>query len=49
MHAGPEPLLHAIAPDREDVVVCVECRFTWYGVADRCARAGMACVLGHAR
>jgi hypothetical protein len=24
MTAGPEPFLHAIAPDREDVVVCVE-------------------------
>jgi hypothetical protein len=29
MKAGPEPLLQALAPYREDVVVCVECMFTW--------------------
>jgi hypothetical protein len=49
MKAGPEPFLHAIAPYREDVVVCVECIFTWYWVADLCAREGLAFVLGHAR
>jgi hypothetical protein len=31
MQAGPEPFLKAIAPYREDLVVCVECIFTWYG------------------
>ena len=46
--AGPDPFLKAIAPDREDVVVCVACLFTWYGLADLCAREGMAFVLGHA-
>ena len=30
MQAGPEPFLQAIAPYREDLVVCVECIFTWY-------------------
>ena len=29
MKAGPEPFLKAIAPYREDLVVCVECIFTW--------------------
>jgi hypothetical protein len=29
MKAAPEPFLKAIAPDREDLVVCVECIFTW--------------------
>src|SRR5213592_4762435 len=48
MSAGPDPFLKAIAPDREDVVVCVECLFTWYWLADLCAREGIAFVLGHA-
>jgi predicted NBD/HSP70 family sugar kinase len=29
MKAAPEPFLKAIAPYREDVVVCVEGIFTW--------------------
>jgi hypothetical protein len=29
MPAGPAPFLQAVAPDREDLVVCVECLFTW--------------------
>jgi hypothetical protein len=28
MKAAPEPFLKAIAPYREDMVVCVECMFT---------------------
>ena len=48
MPAGPEPLLKAIAADRADRVVCVEGLFTWYWLADWCAREGMPFVLGHA-
>ena len=48
MSAGPDPFRKAIAPYREDVVVCVACLFTWYWLADLCAREGMAFVLGHA-
>jgi len=48
MPAGPEPLLKAIAPYREDVVVCVACLVTWYWLADLCARAGLPFVLGQA-
>jgi transposase len=48
MKAGPEPFLKALAPYREDLVVCVECLFTWYWLADLCARAGIPFVLGHA-
>jgi transposase len=48
MPAGPEPFLKAIAPYREDLVVCVECIFTWYWLADLCAREGLPFVLGHA-
>ncbi|HEY7494138.1 MAG TPA: IS110 family transposase, partial [Candidatus Tectomicrobia bacterium] len=46
--AGPAPFLQTMAPEREDLVVCVACLFTWYGLADLCARAGIPCVLGHA-
>jgi transposase len=48
MPAGPEPFLKAVAPYRSDLVVCVECIFTWYWLADLCAREGIPFVLGHA-
>lgn len=48
MPARPDPFLKAIAPYREDLVVCVECIFTWYWLADLCAREGIPFVLGHA-
>ena len=48
MAAGPEPLLRAIAPYRDDIVIGVECIFTWYWLADLCARENIAFVLGHA-
>src|SRR2546422_3070043 len=48
MPAGPAPFLKAIAPSREDLVVCVACLFPWYGRADLCAREGRPLVLGHA-
>jgi transposase len=44
----PEAFLRIIAPYREDLVVGVECMFTWYWLADLCAQAGSAFVLGHA-
>jgi len=44
----PEAFLRLIAPYREDLVVGVECMFTWYWLADLCAKEGMAFVLGHA-
>ena len=40
--------LKALAPYRADVVVCVECTFTWYWVADLCQAEGIPFVLGHA-
>jgi hypothetical protein len=46
--AAPEPFLKAMAPSREDLVVCVECSCTWDWRADRCAREGIPFVLGHA-
>ena len=48
MPAGPEPFLKAVAPSRTDLVVCVACLFTWYWLADLCAREGIPFVLGHA-
>lgn len=46
--ATPEHFLTTIAAYREDVVVAVECIFTWYWLADLCAQEGIAFVLGHA-
>src|SRR5712691_3451375 len=46
--ATPEHFLATIAAYREDLVVAVECIFTWYWVADLCAQEGIAFVLGHA-
>ena len=44
----PEHFLTTIAAYREDLVVAVECIFTWYWLADLCAQEGIAFVLGHA-
>jgi hypothetical protein len=38
----PEAFLRVIAPDREDLVVAVACMFTWYWLADLCAKEGLA-------
>lgn len=46
--AGPEPFLRAIEPYRANLAVAVECIFTWYWLADLCAREQIAFVLGHA-
>src|SRR2546426_1614852 len=48
MQASPDALLKAIAPYRDDIVIAVECIFTWYWLADLCAQEGLPCVLGHA-
>jgi transposase len=48
MNTSPETLLKAIAPYREDLVVAVECIFTWYWLADLCAQEQIPFVLGHA-
>jgi transposase len=46
--AAPGPFLEAIAPYREDIVVAVECIFTWYWLADLCRSEKIPFVLGHA-
>jgi transposase len=48
MQARPESFLKAIEPFREDVVVGVECIFTWYWLADLCAEHKIPFILGHA-
>jgi transposase len=48
LQANPDGWLKVVAPYREDIVVAVECLFTWYWLADLCAQEGMPCVLGHA-
>ena len=49
MKSAPEPFLQAMAAYREELVVCVECIFTWSWLADLCTREGIPVVLGHAR
>jgi hypothetical protein len=46
--ASPAPLLTAIAPDREELVGCVEGIFTWDWLADLCACEDLPFVLGYA-
>jgi transposase len=48
MPTTPDALLKTIAPYREQIVIAVECIFTWYWLADLCVREGMPFVLGHA-
>jgi len=43
-----ELFLKVIAPYSENIVVAVECMFTWYWIADLCAKEGIPFVLGHA-
>jgi len=46
--SAPAALLEVIAPCRTNLVVAVECMFTWYWLADVCAAEGITFVLGHA-
>jgi Transposase len=46
MKANPESFLQVMAPYRDDLVVAVECLFTWDGLAH--LGEGLAFVLGHA-
>jgi len=43
--AESEPFLKAVEPYREDIVVAVECMFTWYRLAD-CDMADLVRLLG---
>jgi transposase len=48
MKTSPELFLKTIAPYRADLVVAVECIFTWYWLADLCAQEQIPFVLGQA-
>lgn len=45
---SPDAFLQAVAPFRADLVVCCECLFCWYWLADLCAAQQIPFVLGHA-
>ena len=42
MRSCPETFLEAVTPYRDDLVVAVECMFTWYWLADLCRKEGIA-------
>ncbi len=48
LRTQPKLFLEKLAPYREDVVVTVECMYTWYWLADLCEDEGIPFVLGHA-
>lgn len=48
MKSRPEAFLATIEPYRDDLVVCAECVFTWYWLADLCRKEGIQFVLAHA-
>jgi len=43
-----DAFLKAITPYRDDLVVCAECIFCWYGLADLCSELDVTFVLAHA-
>ena len=48
VRSNPEIFLRTLEPYRDDLVVAAECMFTWYWLADLCARENIPFVLGHA-
>ena len=45
INCNPAEFLKAIDPYREDILVGVECMFSWYWLADLCQQEGIAFVL----
>lgn len=48
INTDPDIFMGIIQPFRGDLVVGVECMFTWYWIADLCRKASIDFVLGHA-
>ena len=48
LRSEPKAFLELVAPYRDDLVVAAECTFTWYWLADLCAKESIPFVLGHA-
>lgn len=46
--ASPDALLKLIKPYQADLVIGVECMFSWYWIADFCADHNIEFILGHA-
>lgn len=46
--SGRDAFLDAIEPYRDDLVVCAECIFCWYWLADLCSELDVTFVLAHA-
>ena len=44
----PDYFLKLIEPYRADIVVCAECMFSWYWLADLCEEENIPFILGHA-
>ncbi len=45
---SPDALMQAIRPYLDDLIIAVECMFSWYGVADFCEDNNIKFILGHA-
>jgi transposase len=48
IECNPKAFLASVKAFGDDLVVAVECMFTWYWLSDLCAREGIGFVLGHA-
>ena len=46
--SNPAAFMKAIEKYRDDIVVSAECMFTWYWLADLCAKERITFILGHA-
>jgi transposase len=46
--ATPDALLKLVGPYRDDLVIGVECMFSWYWIADLCRERSIAFAIGHA-
>ena len=46
--SSPAAFMKAIDQYRDDIVVSAECMFTWYWLADLCAKENIPFILGHA-
>jgi len=46
LRTEPGRFIEAIKPYRDDIVVCAECMFSWYWLADLCAAENIPFVLG---
>jgi transposase len=48
INTSPQALYNTLKPYLPDVVVSVECMFTWYWISDLCLKYNIPFVLGHA-